>query len=378
VVQARDPSAIYWNPAALSGLKDRAMLISINDPFTFNFVSLTQVVPLIGTFGASLSRLPALPERVDRGTLAWGRRFYKRLFVGNKFDFLKQDSTLFASTGLGIFFGNPGVGVLDKQWQEFANSKFWDKLNFGMTVHNIPLGKKIFEPSVMFGLSYIFPTPGLLLNTGYHVQKGENTNHLGVGFEFNQKVTIFLGLEDLDFNNSTVGFQHTRDNLVFNFAYSKSSDKFLFTLSARISPAPATLAERYYERGVESLTLKKYKLASREFKKYLDYDLLDAKSDSTELLLSDLTKRLARKEVMIDSLFSLSSRLLAQEDPKFFRAAYVLTKIKELDPDNFDAAVKLNALKPAVDVLIKKSLSDGDTEFNAKQYFAAEKSFKRV
>jgi len=377
-VQARDPSAIYWNPAALSGLKDRAMLISINDPFTFNFVSLTQVVPLIGTFGASLSRLPALPERVDRGTLAWGRRFYKRLFVGNKFDFLKQDNTLFASTGLGIFFGNPGVGVLDKQWQEFANSKFLDKLNFGMTVHNIPLGKKIFEPSVMFGLSYIFPTPGLLLNTGYHVQKGENTNHLGVGFEFNQKVTIFLGLEDLDFNNSTVGFQHTRDNLVFNFAYSKSSDKFLFTLSARISPAPATLAERYYERGVESLTLKKYKLASREFKKYLDYDLLDAKSDSTEILLSDLTKRLARKEVMIDSLFSLSSRLLAQEDPKFFRAAYVLTKIKELDPDNFDAAVKLNALKPAVDVLIKKSLSDGDAEFNAKQYFAAEKSFKRV
>jgi len=33
VVQARDPSAIYWNPAALSGLKDRTMLISVNDPF---------------------------------------------------------------------------------------------------------------------------------------------------------------------------------------------------------------------------------------------------------------------------------------------------------------------------------------------------------
>ncbi|MCH7681325.1 tetratricopeptide repeat protein [candidate division KSB1 bacterium] len=378
VVQARDPSTIYWNPAALSGLKDREMLISINGPFTFDFVSLTQVVPLIGTFGASLSRLPALPERVDRGTLAWGRRLYKRVFVGNKFDFLKQDSTLFASTGLGIFFGNPGVGVLDKQWQEFANSKLLDKLNFGMTVHNIPLGKRIFEPSVMFGFSYIFPAPGLLLNTGYHIQKGENTNHLGLGFEFNRKVTIFLGLEDLDFNESAVGFQYTRDNFVFNFSYSKNSDKLLFTLSARISPAPAALAERYYERGVERLTLKKYKSASREFKKYLDFDLLDAKSDSTKILLSDLTKRLARTEVIIDSLFLLSSRLLTQENPKFFRAAYVLTRIKELDPDNFDAAVKLNALKPAVDVLIKKSLSDGDAEFNAEKYFAAERSFKRV
>lgn len=378
VVQARDPSAIYWNPAALSGLKDRTMLISVNDPFAFNFVSVTQVVPLMGTFGASLSRLPALPEKVDRGTLAWGRRFYKRLFIGNKFDFIKQDSTLFASTGLGIFFGNPSVGVLDKRWEKFSDSKLWDKLNFGMTVHNIPLSKKVFEPSVMFGLSYLLPKPGLLLNTGYHFQRGENTNHLGIGFEFNRKMTVFLGLEDLDFDNSAAGFQYTRDNFVFNFAYSKSSEKLLFTFSARISPAPAALAERYYEKGVERLTLKKYKSASREFKKYLDYDLLDTKSDSVETLVNDLTKRLARKEIVIDSLFSLSSRLLAQEDPQFFRAAYVLTKIKELDPDNFDAAVKLNALKPAIDVLIRKSLSDGIAEFDAKQYFVAEKSFKRV
>jgi len=115
VVQARDPSAIYWNPAALSGLKDRTMLISVNDPFAFNFVSVTQVVPLMGTFGASLSRLPALPEKVDRGTLAWGRRIYKRLFIGNKIDFIKQNNTLFASTSLGIFIGNPGVEVLNKR-----------------------------------------------------------------------------------------------------------------------------------------------------------------------------------------------------------------------------------------------------------------------
>ncbi len=378
VVQGRDPSNIYWNPAALSGLKDRAMLMSVNDPFAFDFVSVTQVVPLMGTFGASLSRLPALPERVDRGTLAWGRRIYKQISIGNKFDFMKQDSTLFGATGLGVFIGNPGVGVLDKQWQKFADSKLWDRFNLGMTIHNVPLGKKVLEPSVMFGLSYILPTAGLLLNSGYHVQKGDNTNHLGFGFEFNRKVTIFLGLEDLDFGNSAVGCQYTRDNFVFNFAYSQNANKLFFTLSARISPSPSALAEQYYERGIEKLELKSYKSASREFKKYLDYELLDAKSDSVALVVEDLTKQFARTEIMVDSLFALSSRLLAQEDPQFFRAAYVLTKIKELDPDNFEASVKLNALKPAVDVLIKKSLSDGITEFDAKKYFAAEKSFKRV
>ena len=92
---------------------------------------------------------------------------------------------------------------------------------------------------------------------------------------------------------------------MFNFAYSHSTKKLFFTLSARISPTPSALAERYYQGGAEKLRLKNYKEASREFKKYLDYELLDAKSDSVEILVNDLTRRFARREVMIDSLFSI-------------------------------------------------------------------------
>lgn len=378
VVQARDPSAIYWNPAALYGLKGRGILISVNNPFTFNFVSVTQFVPLFGTFGLALSRVSASPEKVDRGTLAWGRKIYKRISFGTKLDFLKQKDEWFSAAGAGVLIGNANIGALDKPWRDFFDNRFLDKVSLGVTVHNLPLNKKIFEPSAMIGFSYLFRSAGLMLNSGYHIKKGKNTNHLGLGFELNSKVRLFSGIEELEFDKFAVGMEYTRDNFVFNFAYSKQANKFLFTLSARISPAPSSLAEKYYIKGFELLEKKKYRAASLQLRKYLDFELYNDQSSAVDSVVNLLTTRLERTSSVIDSLLALSEKLLAQENPKFFRAAYVLTRIKELDPDNLTATIKLNALKPAIDVLVRKSLSEGIAEFEADQYFTAQKFFKRV
>ncbi|NIV96826.1 hypothetical protein GWN42_29565, partial [candidate division KSB1 bacterium] len=112
MVQARDPSAIFWNPALLTSSWGRAMLISINEPFGFDFVGLSQFIPLYGTVGVALSRVSTAGETVDKGTLAWGKRFASKLAIGANVNIEKFGDDWFVDGTAGLFIGNPKVGSL--------------------------------------------------------------------------------------------------------------------------------------------------------------------------------------------------------------------------------------------------------------------------
>ncbi|MFQ5648824.1 MAG: tetratricopeptide repeat protein [bacterium] len=378
VVQVRDASAVFWNPALLSGLKDRSLLLSVNDPFEFNLVSFTQFVPRVGTFGVSLTRILTSQGTVDRGNIAWGHELNRRMSTGTSFNLEKHGEEWAGSAGLGFFVGNPRIGTLENRWRTFTRAKFPDRLNFALMVRDIPLYKSAFETSVLLGLSYLFPTSGLLINSGYDIQEGENTSHLGFGLEASRNLTLFAGISQLELDTWAVGLGYTHDNFVFNLTYSYALKHFLLTLSARISPDPATFARPYYDRGTEHAKAGNYKLASKEFKKYLAFDLLDSRSRSVRQLVALLDRRIARTEMRVDSLFAVSKTLLAQEEPQFLRAALILTRIKELDPTNTEAGKQLLALKPAVDIFVKKSIQNGIDRFEANDYVTARKLFQRA
>ncbi|MFQ5864584.1 MAG: tetratricopeptide repeat protein [bacterium] len=378
VVQARDPSAIFWNPAALSGLKGRGFLLSINEPFGFNLVSLTQFVPLYGTYGIALARIPTPNESVDRGTIAWGRKIVRGFSIGSNFNIEKRKNDLFAAASIGFLLGNSNVGTLGYNWRDLTNAELLDKLNFGVTIHNIPLSDKLFETSALLGFSYIFPSIRLLLNAGYHISEENNTGHLGLGFELTRNLTIFSGIEEWETNKVGVGFSYTHDNFIFDFTYATEFERILFTFSARISPSPEVLAEPYYERGSSYVKSRNYKLATREFKKFLSYELNESKTDTARQIVSVLQKTVARLQVKVDSLFSIAEKLLSQDEPRYLRAARVFIKILELDKDNLEASRKLATIKPVVDDFVNRSFEEGINEFDSKRYFAAKEIFNRV
>lgn len=374
--QARDPSAIFWNPAILSAFRDRQMLISFNEPFEFNFVGVTQFMPLYGAIGLALARMPAGNAAIDRGTFAWGVKMIERFSAGMDFSISKLDEDWFATAGAAFFLGNPGVGTLGHRWNEIATPHLFDRMNIGLTVNNLPLGNDLFDPSAKVGWSFLFPSVGLLINSGHHFRQGEDSNHLGLGFEAAPKITVFSGVEDFDIDKVGAGVSYTHDNFLFNFSYSTDSERFVLTLGARISPAPSALAQPYYERGYKYFKDGNYRGAARELRKYLFFDLADSASASTQALVKAIDKKLARDRILIDSLFVLTNKFTAQGD--FGLAAIALTKILELDSANPQAKRKLNALLPAINAYINRTLADGDVLLQEKKYSDAEKAFKRV
>ncbi|MFQ5639450.1 MAG: tetratricopeptide repeat protein [bacterium] len=378
VVQARDPSSIFWNPALLTGLHDRSLLISINKAFSFDYVGFTQFVPLYGTLGAAVSRVETPTETVDRGTIAWGRKLARRFSVGANVNIQKHRNLWFADGGVGFLIGNAQVGTLDNHWRAYDRSRLLDRWNFGLTIMHIPLSDKLFEPSAQFGMSYLIPALGLLFNSGYDINKSGDTSHLGAGFEFNRNITVFTGIEDIDVENWGIGMSYTHDNFIFNFSYYRQLSRILLTLSARISPAPVELAFPHYRRASNNFKAKKFKTAARQYRQFLSYEIRSAQSDTAFHRVQALNKKLARDKIMVDSLYVMTSRILAQGSTQYLRAAVILGKILEMDPDNLKAKAKLASLQNHIDKFVKRSLADGIYEFQTEHYFKSKGAFNRV
>lgn len=376
VTQARDLSAIFWNPAGLTALKARSVFISTNQPFEFNLASAGQFVPLYGTFAVGLSRIPNVTDDVERGTVAWGRGFGRWLAMGASFEMERFQGEWSAAASWGLLLGNPGVGSLESRWKSLSNSRLWNRLNLGVTVRNVPLTNQVFDTAALLGLSYVFPSIGLLVNTGYHVNEGGDSSHLGFGLEVTGNLALFMGVEDFDADKLGVGLDYTHDNFTFNLSYSAEFDKFFLTLNARISPAPGLLAGPHYRQGVKAVRAGNYEKASHEFKKYLAYDIMNSKTDSVRRIVYKIDRRIRQREMKVESLLVVARNYLVPSDPKFLRAALVLIRILELDPDNPEATRRLRSVKPVIDGFVKSSIEKGIHEFESNRYEKARKKFQ--
>jgi tetratricopeptide (TPR) repeat protein len=376
VVQARDPSAIFWNPAILSGFRDRELLINFNDPFEFNFVGVTQFVPLYGTLGLALSRIPTNAAGVDRGTLAWGVKMFERFSMGANFNLSKQDNDWYAHGSAGLFLGKPVIGSLGRHWNDIPTTHTLDRLNIGLMINHIPLGGSLFDPTANLGLSYLFPKAGLLINTGHHVHRGDDTSHLGVGIQIPAHIMLSAGIEDLDVDKAGLGMSYTHDNFLFSVTYSTNSERFVLSMAARLSPSPATLAKPYYDKGYQLHRGGKSREAVHQLRKYLSFELDDSASDSTRRLVRGLEQRFARDQVLIDTLFARVDRLIQGGDLGL--AGIALTRILDMDPGNERARINLIPLTNDVQKYIAKIIENGTKYFEEKKYQEAEEAFRLV
>ncbi len=378
VTQARDATALFWNPASLAGLKDRSVLMRIDDPFQFNFIGINHFVPIYGTFAASMSRIPTDSSRVDRGTFGWGLNLNRFFSMGASLNVEKLDKGLFASGGLGFYLGNPTVGTAEWPWRQSQHGTLWDRLGLGLVVNSIPLGNNLFDTSVRIGASYVFPSPGLLASFGYHLIEGENTAHLGVGANVGYGISILAGVEQFDSDKLGIGLEYRNEKIDIQGAYSPHVDELLLTMSVRLSTGPSYLAARIYEDGQRLLREHRYSRANHELRKFVSYGTAAARADSTQRLLRKLGAYLHKTQIIVDSLFTETANYLAQRGPQFLRAALVLKRILELDPDNERAIRQLDVLEPTLSKFVEKSVEEGIAEFEANRYVSARRAFRRA
>ena len=378
MTQARNPAAIFWNPSLLAALKDRELFITVNDLFEFNQLSISDFYPAVGTIGFAFSRVSTDTSNIDGGALAWGRRFTDWFTIGSRFSLDKQGDTSFISGSWGLLFGNPRFGTFDYNWKSKTETVFRERFNFGVSFQNIPIRKTLFDFSTLLGVSYLFPHVGLLLNAGYHIQKGENTTHFGVGYQVTQHVKIIGGLSEFDPDEFGFGLGYTQDNLSVNFAYSAIHKRILFSVNTRISSSPKDRSGPYLKRGKTALKNRNYRTAKRNFNYYLAYDIASPTSDSVRSIVAVLSNRIARNKTRVDSLLMAALTYLSSGEPKYLRAAYLYTRVLEVEPENEIANSKLNALKPIIERNVKKFIDDGIAKFETEQYLEAKKQFNRV
>lgn len=354
------------------------MLISINEPFSFDFVGLTHYVPLVGTIGVAFSRRSDSTRVIDGGSLAWGRKILSGLSVGSSFTMSMENNTPAASVGLGLFVGNLELDSMDSPRRNLPALKALDRINLGVTVQGLPLSQKLFDPSVLFGFSYLVTNSRFLLNTGYHLKTPANTTHIGLGYKLSRYITLFAGSEDFELDKAAVGLAFTQHNFLLNMSYSQELQKVLVTLSARISPRARELADPHYRRGRAHFRAGADKLATSELRKYLSYDLAGAKNDTARSIVRYLRFKLTRKQARIDSLFAQAQGFLEQKKPQTLRAAYSYTRILALDQNNLKARIKLAALEPRVDRFVERWIADGIYEYEVGDYEKSGINFKKV
>ncbi len=378
VAQARNPAAIFWNPSLLAALKDRELFITVNDLFEFNELSVSDFYPAVGTIGFAFSRVSTDTSNIDGGALAWGRRFTDWLTIGSRFSFDKQGSTSFVSGSWGLLLGNPRFGTFDYNWKSKGETVFRERFNLGVSFQDIPIRRKLFDFSTLLGVSYLFPRIGFLLNAGYHIQKGKNTSHFGVGYQVTQHIKILSGISEFDPDEFGLGLGYTHDNLSVNFAYSAIHKRILFSVNTRISSSPKDRANPYLRNGKTALQDRNYRAAKRNFNYYLAYDIASPTSDSVRSIVEVLSNRIARNKTRVDSLLMAALTYLSSGEPKYLRAAYLYNRVLEMEPENEIANSKLNALKPIIDRNVKKFIDDGIAKFETEQYSEAKKQFNRV
>lgn len=379
VTQAHDPVAIYWNPALMAGLKDRALSVSMESLFEYSFLGFSQYIPLYGTFGFSLARIPTiLDTTVESGSFSYGRKLTNFLSLGAGLNIQKKDKELIAASRFGFFIGNPAIGTPEYPWRGGSVENKMDRISFGMTIQNVPISGSFFKKSALLGLGYIFPSQGLLLNTGYHFNEGKNTAHVGLGYQLTRQFVLSTGIEDFDAEKFGAGLSYTYDNFSVQLTYSTEFDKFLMTALLRIGRSPTRSSISYLNRANRYLSKRHFEAASENFKKYLSYDYESTNRDSLRQLIYALDRRVAKNKGIVDSMLTQVKRMLSGDAPKFLRAALVLRRVLEIEPGNADAKSKLLVLQPAIDKFINDSKAEGKLRFGTRAYLEAKRMFTRV
>jgi len=375
ITATRTPSALFWNPALLSQLRDQSLIVNSDDPFALNFVAYNHFFPGYGTFAAGFMRQETGSDTSKQALLGWSFQRSDRLSFGTNISLQWQQNSFSIKNNIGVFWGEGQVGGFGQPW---SRSKSIYRFNLGMVLQNVPIIVDSLDFGLLVGGNYIFPTNGIILNAGYHIGARKNTTHLGIGFELTNDIKLFAGARNLSPKNIAFGFAYNRKDYGIQVGYDIGRRDLVVSFLTRLSQPPGQMSVGYFNAGAEAMNSGDYFTANSEYKKYLAYWPTDADSDSIKQLTYSLDRRLARTESRVDSLLAAANKLLSGDQPQFLQAAFFLSRVLELHPKNTLAKNQLSVLKPVIAGYLRQSLDNGVVKFENGEYERAQRAFERV
>lgn len=373
VAGALDPSAIYWNPAALAFIRSQQTYLSIASPYSINYFAWSRFFPSLGTFGAAFSAPKLNDKDLKTTSVSWAFDFTHTASLGATFNFHEVNQLIYSTIDLGGYYQISPYQNWVKQNSSLSQMVQTGNLSFGAVLQNLPLAKRQIRHSVRLGLFYDSYATGPILQTAVHMQQPQASFHLGLGFRFFKKFSIFAGVQDFENEKAAVGFAFNDFNYTLQGVFDNATESLKLSLKITMGPNSKQIARIHQENGRSALKQGNYRRALDQYYSSLRYSV---KNDSINALIRYLERRKKRDDQIIDSLNVVARLHLAKKE--YILAAYNYIKISQIDPHNKENQANLKALKPQVDRFVDDMYAEALTKFEQGELKSARNRFKAV
>jgi len=346
---ADDPSAIYWNPAGLIQLKRPEIMLTWDDPFSLNCVSLIHFLPLVGTFALGLSRTPSDGRDAEAVSLAFGRSYNPTLSLGGAVALPKD--------------GNPDLRF------SLLSQPIRNKLAIGLSLNNIGSGGEDFSSEI--GVSY-FSSYGVLLACSWNVTTEKEEIRTGMEIHPSRLLRLRSGM--VNFNRGFFGGGLATEDFDVDIVYSAGERRVYLSLVLKMGQPPDLVAERYYRDGLNHMKKGDYQRALVALRRCLAYDPYDY--ETARLVVGILQRRVKEREERLASLLNKAADY--RRRGWYLPATLKYYEALKLDPENKLALENLLFLKPRIDYDLRRMFKRGVSFFNAGNYRIAKQIFEKI
>ncbi len=361
VTDPADGTALFWNPAALVGVPETRLTLSVPGGYAADMIALSFFLPPRTGAAFALARTGEGAQAYQFGGLAWSRRLGSTLALGTAVSLLTRGAETWPTAGLGLL------------WRLGEGSSERAKYTLALSAHNVPLVLGDIDHQVRVGAGY---HPGGLipaLHVAHHFQRGASSTHLGVEWGPSRLLRFQAGLayrQELTWGVGTA--LHWR-NVDVAVAYAVREERVLATVSLGIGDEAQTMASRHWDQASRALETGDLRQALQDLDNALAYGL----SDRSARTLADSLRLLVRQQDRtVDSLLQVGHRL--EEKGWLLNATVTYLRVLRLDPSNSVALRRVQEMKPRVNVYVEQLYANGVEAFERNDLDRAREIFQTI
>ena len=248
-----------------------------------------------------------------------------------------------------------------------------NKLSLGIVLHNIPLVNLRNSQELRTGLALKPFQYGPLIHFAYHLNRKNDSFHLGGQINFINKVDLIAGFQDFDLNKSAVGLSAQIFDFIFDVSYRLQTEAVNISMQINFSEPKKDMAQKYRGSGAKKVKNNDYFGGLKEYYKALAYDPED---ENINLIVSALREKVDSRRMKIDSLFTLGQSF--EEKGWYVNAFNTYRGILNVDPSNRKTRKQMKSINSKVNKHIGELYVQGADYYKRNEMSQAEIVFRKI
>ncbi|MCK5737601.1 tetratricopeptide repeat protein, partial [bacterium] len=367
-----DPSALFWNPAALNAVRSRQLYSYVNAPYSLGYTAFAEFVPRVGTFAVSISPEDSSLQLPKMMSFGWGGAINRTIATGVNYNLLRINDLYYATIGFGIEYTVPVNNTLSRRSDFFLEMCQSGQFRMGASANGIPLTRNDMEPQLRGSFSYEAFQQGLLFHMVIDAGNPKSAFHIGAGYRVTPHFAFMAGTENFEPDDYGLGFEFRAENFAFQAAYAVKTTAFHFGLHVNLGKTANQLSRHFEYLGREDIEARNFRSALRNYQNSISH----VENDSLRRLVRYLEKQKARDDAQINSLHVDAMQF--QLDRKYLPAALRYAQILQIDSEDALARENLAQISPFVNGKLSDYYEKARVAFAENEFRSAENYLKAI